>query len=90
MRAFSFACVFALCAGSFSSTFANAQDQTPSTDQADQIIVTASRLGSTESTVASSVSVITQEEIQQGKFTSVAQALRKVPGLDIVQSGPMG
>ena len=56
----------------------------------DQIIVTASRLQTTQSDVGSSVSVVTQEELQQGKYPNVVQALRKVPGLDIVQSGGPG
>ena len=56
----------------------------------DQIIVTASRLETTQEDVGSSVSVVTQEELQQGKYPNVVQALRKVPGLDIVQSGGPG
>ena len=56
----------------------------------DQIIVTASRLETTQEDVGSSVSIVTQEELQQGKYPNVVQALRKVPGLDIVQSGGPG
>lgn len=68
---------------------ARADNQETSSD-ADQIVVTASRLESKESNLGSSVSVVTQEELQQGRYQNVAQALRKVPGLDIVQSGARG
>lgn len=56
----------------------------------DQIIVSASRLQTTQEDVGSSVSIVTQEELQQGKYPNVVQALQKVPGLDIVQSGGPG
>jgi vitamin B12 transporter len=56
----------------------------------DPIIVSASRLETRESNVASSVTVVSQEEIQAGHYTTVAQALRKVPGLDLVQTGGPG
>jgi vitamin B12 transporter len=62
--------------------------ETPS--DADQIIVTASRLQTTQADVGSSVSVVTQEELQEGKYPTVVEALRKVPGLDIVRSGGPG
>lgn len=74
---------------SLGTRVARAEDvETPA--NVDQIIVTASRLETTEEDVGSSVSVVTQEELQQGKYPSVVQALRKVPGLDIVQSGGPG
>jgi vitamin B12 transporter len=54
------------------------------------IIVSASRLETRESDVASSVTVISEEEIRAGHYTTVVQALRKVPGLDLVQTGGPG
>lgn len=82
----SFALVVACIAPSHSL---RAEDvETPT--NVDQIIVTASRLETTQGDVGSSVSVVTQEELQQGKYPNVVQALRKVPGLDIVQSGGPG
>jgi vitamin B12 transporter len=57
---------------------------------AEQIIVTASRLETTQADVGSSVSVVTQEELQEGKYPTVVEALRKVPGVDIVRSGGPG
>ena len=58
--------------------------------EVDQIVVSASRLETRQSNIGSSVSVVTQEELQQGRYPNVVQALRKVPGLDIVQSGSAG
>jgi vitamin B12 transporter len=54
------------------------------------IIVSASRLETRESDVASSVTIVSEEEIKAGHYTTVAQALRKVPGLDLVQTGGPG
>jgi vitamin B12 transporter len=59
-------------------------------EKANPIIVTASRLETRASDVASSVTVIDSEELQRGQYTTVLQALRKVPGLDLVQSGGAG
>lgn len=69
--------------------FLFAQEADPPSD-VDQIIVSASRLETRESNVGSSVSVVTQEDLRQGRYQNVVQALRKVPGLDIVQSGGAG
>lgn len=64
--------------------------ETDSVPEVDQIVVSASRLETRQSNIGSSVSVVTQEELQQGRYPNVVQALRKVPGLDIVQSGSAG
>ena len=56
----------------------------------DEVVVTASRIDTKKSQVASSVTVITAEELIKGQYRSVAEALRQVPGVDIVQSGPVG
>ena len=64
--------------------------ETDPVPEVDQIVVSASRLETRESNIGSSVSVVTQEELQQGRYPNVVQALRKVPGLDIVQSGSAG
>lgn len=80
--------VVALCVLSLPlSTFA--QDSSKD-EKANPIIVSASRLETRASDVASSVTVIDSEEIQKGQYTTVLQALRKVPGLDLVQSGGAG
>ena len=82
------ACGFLLACVAPVSTLRAEDVETPS--DADQIIVTASRLETTQADVGSSVSVVTQEELQEGKYPTVVEALRKVPGLDIVRSGGPG
>lgn len=80
--------VVALCVLSLPlSTFA--QDSSKD-EKANPIIVSASRLETRASDVASAVTVIDSEEIQKGQYTTVLQALRKVPGLDLVQTGGAG
>lgn len=54
------------------------------------IVVTATRIPTPESEVGSSVTVITAEDIQRKQYKSVPEALRAVPGLDVVQSGGPG
>ncbi len=56
----------------------------------DTIVVTANRLATPVSQTASSVTVITAKEIQQSQATNLAEALRSVPGLNVVQSGGPG
>ncbi len=53
-----------------------------------ELVVTASRAGETPySEVASSITVISADEIEITGKTTVAAVLRQVPGLDVVQSG---
>jgi len=54
------------------------------------IVVTANRLAVKLDDVPSSVTVITRSEIEESKFTYVLDALRLVPSLDIIQTGPSG
>jgi vitamin B12 transporter len=56
----------------------------------DTIVVTANRFATPTRQVASSVTVITAEEIERSQATSVTELLRTVPGLDVVQSGGTG
>ena len=56
----------------------------------DTIVVTANRLPTPVSQTASSVTVLTSEEIQRSQATNLAEALRTVPGLNVVQSGGPG
>ncbi|MEN8800869.1 MAG: TonB-dependent receptor [Thiogranum sp.] len=56
----------------------------------DDLVVTATRLATPRGELASSVSVISAEDIQRRQFRSVSQALRSVPGLHVVQSGGAG
>ncbi len=61
-----------------------------SAQEMDDLVVTATRLATPRGEVASSVTVITAEDIQRRQFRSVPHALRSVPGLHVVQSGGPG
>jgi vitamin B12 transporter len=54
------------------------------------VVVTATRVGTPLSQIASSVTVITAEEIEAKQQTQVLDVLRSVPGVHIVQTGSMG
>ncbi len=56
----------------------------------DPIVVTATRTGTPLSQIASSVTVITAEEIEAKQQTQVLDVLRSVPGVNIIQTGSMG
>ncbi len=55
-----------------------------------EIIVTATRLPIPEDESPSSISVITSDEIEEKQIHRVADALREVPGLSVVQTGAPG
>lgn len=56
----------------------------------DPIVVTATRLATPESQLGSSVTVITAEDISRKQLKTVPEALRTVPGVDVVQAGGPG
>ena len=56
----------------------------------EEIVVTANRLESEPGEVGSSVTVITAEEIELKRKSSVAELLRSVPGVEIVRGGGPG
>lgn len=56
----------------------------------DSIAVTANRTPTPISEIASSITVITREEIQKSQSAFVSHLLRNVPSLDVVQSGGEG
>ncbi|APG28402.1 hypothetical protein A7E78_11415 [Syntrophotalea acetylenivorans] len=66
----------------------HAWSQTPQT--LEPIIVTATKLETPAREVASSVTVITKEEIQLKQQATVTEVLRSVPGLDVSRSGGLG
>jgi vitamin B12 transporter len=70
---------------------AKAQDGGQGTTQVlPQIVVSATTIPTPADQVASSVTVITAEEIQQKQLRTVPDALKEVPGLDVVQTGGPG
>jgi vitamin B12 transporter len=67
-----------------------AQDSAQSEPSMQQIIVTGSLLDSTLENTGSSVSVLSEQELEDGQYRNAINALRQVPGLDVVQSGGNG
>lgn len=74
-----------------SSAFALAQSgaDTQSLDLPD-IVVSATGVPTPASEVASSVSVVTQEDIERQQLRTVPQVLQSLPGLNVVQTGGPG
>lgn len=54
------------------------------------LVETATRTLTPLSQIGSSTSVITAEQIEQRQITNVADALRALPGVDVVRTGPPG
>lgn len=59
-------------------------------DAMQQIIVTGSALDSTLENTGSSVSVLTEQDLRDGQYRNATNALRQLPGVDVVQSGGNG
>ncbi|MGD8535271.1 MAG: TonB-dependent receptor [Candidatus Aminicenantes bacterium] len=55
-----------------------------------KIVVTATRIETPAQEIASSVTVISREELERMKKTTVLQALEEILGLTIIQNGPAG
>ncbi len=55
-----------------------------------EVVVTANRLDTPVSQVANSMTVITKRDLDQKQITTVLDALRGVPGLDLIKSGGSG
>ncbi|HCM63269.1 MAG TPA: vitamin B12/cobalamin outer membrane transporter [Morganella sp. (in: Bacteria)] len=56
----------------------------------DQIIVSANRFQQPVSSVLAPVTVVTREEIDKWQSNSVVDVLRRLPGVDVAQSGGLG
>ncbi|HDT3152014.1 TPA: TonB-dependent vitamin B12 receptor BtuB [Morganella morganii] len=56
----------------------------------DQIIVSANRFQQPVSSVLAPVTVVTREEIDKWQSNSVVDILRRLPGVDVTQSGGLG
>jgi vitamin B12 transporter len=59
-------------------------------DDPDTIVVTATRIATPELQVASSISVVTADDIAAKQFQSLPDVLEQVPGLNVVQTGGIG
>lgn len=58
--------------------------------EAEEIVVSATRIPTPEEDSPASVSVITSDDLEEKQTERVADALREVPGLSIVQTGTQG
>ncbi len=59
-------------------------------EEAERLLVTATKVPVAEKEVGSSFTVLTEGDIQNGQSTALVDALRSVPGLDVTQSGGPG
>jgi vitamin B12 transporter len=59
-------------------------------DQLQSVVVTATRIPTPESQIASSVTVVTADEIAARQIRTLPDLLKEVPGLNVVQSGGPG
>ena len=71
------------------------QDAVPSArpsgaSETEQVVVTATRLETPEDESPAAITVITAEDLAQKQIVRVADALREVPGLSVVQTGTSG
>jgi len=70
---------------------APAQEEEPvEADDIDEMVVTANRLETPSLEVGSSLTLITDDEIESTQQTTVLELLRDVPALDVVQRGGAG
>jgi vitamin B12 transporter len=67
-----------------------AAQEAPDTVRLREIVVTATRLPMLLASTTASVTVITGDELRSRGITTVADALRSMPGADIVETGPPG
>lgn len=74
-----------LTAFSVTAFSAWAQDTSP-----DTLVVTANRFQQPRSAVLAPVTIVTRQDIERWQSTSVNDVLRRLPGVDIAQSGGAG
>lgn len=86
--AFSF--LFPLITLADNSSEQNPQEKTPLSSFQYEIVVTATRLETPRQEVASSITVITREELEQSKQSTLTDVLKYILGANLIQSGPSG
>ncbi|MGI8820860.1 MAG: TonB-dependent receptor [Chthoniobacterales bacterium] len=79
-----------ICHAQDAATSRLRNDEAPAESETEEIVVTATRLPIAEDQSPSSVTVVGSEEIAQRQLRRVADALREVPGLAVVQTGAPG
>lgn len=70
-----------------SSDSNNPQNKTVDQATLTEVVVTATRTETPINKTASSVSVVTSEQIEKNQYRTVSDALRSIPGLQIAQTG---
>lgn len=89
-RPFSVLCTFAAAALA-ASAVARAETAQPAPAAAlPPVVVTATRTPTPLDRIASAMTVITGEEIERNQYRNLADALKSVPGLNVVQNGGIG
>src|SRR5580704_13066296 len=84
------ALVFLLFALSSGASLAKADDSPPEQAPLPPVVVSATLLPTPENEVGSSVTVITNEDIQAKQQRTLPEVLNDVPGLNVVQTGSPG
>lgn len=74
----------------YSETSESNSEPSPQEQILPEVVVTATRSQTPLSKTASTVTVISQEEIQSKQYRTVADAIRSIPGVTIVQPGTPG
>lgn len=74
----------------FVSNSTLAQETKSDLQEAKQIVVTGTMLDSELENSGSSVSVLTRQELKDGQYRNALNAIRQLPGVDVVQSGGNG
>ena len=69
---------------------ARAQEKRPEVQQAEPVVVTATRVEEPLERIGASVTVIPEEVLRAQEYRTVDEALRAVPGLEVQRSGSFG
>jgi vitamin B12 transporter len=82
--------ILTLLGGGSSAAWADDPNLGDTAAQMDPVVVSASKLPTVLSQTGSSVTLITAKDLEAEKDTTVVEALRNVPGLDVVETGGPG
>ncbi len=84
------AVTFAFAQETESESETETETETESERELNQIIVTGTRLETTQRTDGSASTVLTEQQLEDGQYRTTSDALQQVPGVDVVQSGGPG
>jgi vitamin B12 transporter len=82
--------VFVAAALAIAAPLSDKTDQVPPTDLRHDVVITATRVETPSKEVASSVTIITREELARSKRSMILEVLGDVPGATVVRSGGPG